>query len=108
MATAISYEIGIHNAALAMYIGMKVLNNPGLALALGHLFGQHAHCRGNLSVFWCSVDEVKRKAMAAEAITRSSYYTRGLSNYTPHTTGFLFFLRPFNQLEQAAWRADKG
>jgi BASS family bile acid:Na+ symporter len=32
MATAISYEIGIHNAALAMYIGMKVLNNPGLAL----------------------------------------------------------------------------
>lgn len=32
MATAISFEIGIHNAALAMYIGMKVLNNPGLAL----------------------------------------------------------------------------
>jgi BASS family bile acid:Na+ symporter len=32
LAIAISYEIGIHNAALAMYIGMKVLNNPGLAL----------------------------------------------------------------------------
>ncbi len=32
MSTAISFEIGIHNSALAMYLGMKVLNNPGLAL----------------------------------------------------------------------------
>lgn len=32
LATAISFEVGIHNAALSMYIGMKVLNNPALAL----------------------------------------------------------------------------
>jgi BASS family bile acid:Na+ symporter len=32
LATAISFEVGIHNAALAMYIGMKVLNNAALAL----------------------------------------------------------------------------
>jgi BASS family bile acid:Na+ symporter len=32
LATAISFEIGIHNAALAMYIGMKVLDNAALAL----------------------------------------------------------------------------
>lgn len=32
LATAISFEVGIHNAALSMYIGMKVLDNPALAL----------------------------------------------------------------------------
>ncbi len=32
ISTAISFEIGIHNAALAMYIAMKVLNNSPLAL----------------------------------------------------------------------------
>ena len=32
LATAISFEVGIHNAALAMYIGMKVLDNAALAL----------------------------------------------------------------------------
>jgi BASS family bile acid:Na+ symporter len=69
MATAISYEIGIHNAALAMYIGMKVLNNPGLALPsaiysasmliVGAIFGFLVLGRGG-------------KAMAAGAITRSA------------------------------------
>ncbi len=32
LATAISYEIGIHNSTLAMFIALSVLNNFQLAL----------------------------------------------------------------------------
>ena len=35
LSTAIGFEIGVHNSALAMYIALNVLNNVQLALPAG-------------------------------------------------------------------------